>query len=101
MMSIAPPITQEASMIMDPETDSEKTSTKTCKYCLETGSSDDVLISPCKCKGSMRFVHRKCLKQWGMRKVFSVENDYISILYWEDMQCDLCQAPLSGRNFIY
>jgi hypothetical protein len=32
-----------------------------CWICFE---SSGVLIAPCRCKGSVRFVHQKCLKEW-------------------------------------
>ncbi|KAI3631044.1 hypothetical protein MIR68_010534 [Amoeboaphelidium protococcarum] len=40
---------------------------KTCRICF--GGSDDIptlgrFLSPCKCKGSMKYVHLECLQQW-------------------------------------
>ena len=32
-----------------------------CRICLETG---EALISPCRCVGSMAFVHEECLRVW-------------------------------------
>ena len=32
-----------------------------CRICF---SSKDKLISPCKCSGSIKYVHKKCLKKW-------------------------------------
>jgi hypothetical protein len=32
-----------------------------CKYCL---SSDGQMISPCLCKGSIGYVHNRCLQDW-------------------------------------
>ena len=38
---------------------------KTCRICLETDETpDDVLIAPCRCSGTMKYVHRKCLQEW-------------------------------------
>src|SRR3990167_334252 len=34
-----------------------------CRICREVGSSDE-LLSPCSCKGTIRFVHRDCLLIW-------------------------------------
>lgn len=33
-----------------------------CRICLEP--DDGSLIEPCSCKGSVRYVHENCLKQW-------------------------------------
>lgn len=36
-----------------------------CRFCLGSKHSDNnPLISPCHCKGSMEFVHFKCLNRW-------------------------------------
>ncbi|CAG9325983.1 unnamed protein product [Blepharisma stoltei] len=34
-----------------------------CRICLDSSRRDE-LIAPCKCKGSLKFVHKSCLKQW-------------------------------------
>lgn len=41
-----------------------------CKICLENEGiiEEDNLISPCKCKGTMKFVHRECLRRWRYHK---------------------------------
>jgi hypothetical protein len=33
----------------------------TCKYCYESGNN---LISPCKCDGHLKYVHKDCLTSW-------------------------------------
>jgi len=36
-----------------------------CRICLmEDNEADNPLITPCKCSGSMRFIHHACLKTW-------------------------------------
>ncbi len=42
---------------------------KTCRICFEeinnnNNNNDNSLISPCKCKGSMKWVHHNCLVKW-------------------------------------
>ena len=34
-----------------------------CKFCLEVDSSK-MLIHPCRCEGSIKYVHHDCLKTW-------------------------------------
>ena len=36
---------------------------RTCKICLETDPADE-LISPCRCRGGMKYIHRSCLEHW-------------------------------------
>eukprot|EP00746_Dinoflagellata_sp_MGD_P022620 gnl/MRDRNA2_/MRDRNA2_152914_c0_seq1.p1 gnl/MRDRNA2_/MRDRNA2_152914_c0~~gnl/MRDRNA2_/MRDRNA2_152914_c0_seq1.p1 ORF type:complete len:239 (-),score=23.73 gnl/MRDRNA2_/MRDRNA2_152914_c0_seq1:489-1205(-) len=36
-----------------------------CRFCLESEvGKDEELLAPCRCSGSMRFVHRHCLDRW-------------------------------------
>lgn len=41
----------------------------TCRICFESETADsqdpaNPLITPCKCSGSSKYVHRQCLAQW-------------------------------------
>ncbi|KAI8915089.1 hypothetical protein BC831DRAFT_168403 [Entophlyctis helioformis] len=35
-----------------------------CRVCRSPATPDDPLFHPCKCSGSMRFVHQQCLEDW-------------------------------------
>ncbi|VDP67418.1 unnamed protein product [Echinostoma caproni] len=35
-----------------------------CRICLEEGDPERVLLSPCRCKGTVGLVHRHCLQRW-------------------------------------
>lgn len=35
-----------------------------CRVCRCSSTSDQPLYYPCKCSGSIRFVHEDCLKEW-------------------------------------
>lgn len=38
---------------------------KACRICLDDAEEEDnPFITPCKCAGSMRFIHLNCLKEW-------------------------------------
>lgn len=39
---------------------------KSCRICLLSGRSKDCneYVSPCKCQGSLKYVHQECLKFW-------------------------------------
>ncbi len=37
-----------------------------CRVCRDVGGE---LLSPCDCAGSMRYIHKECLKQWVLSKV--------------------------------
>ncbi|KAK2865616.1 hypothetical protein Q7C36_001672 [Tachysurus vachellii] len=38
--------------------------TEVCRICQSEGDEECPLISPCRCMGSLRFVHHACLHQW-------------------------------------
>lgn len=51
-----------------------------CRICLDT---EGQMFSPCKCCGSMKYVHRECLKQW--RGINRMRPTYA--------RCDMCRTP--------
>ena len=67
----------------------------TCRICLGDGS-DGQLFSPCKCKGSMKYVHKTCLDTWRSTAVKRAS-------YYE---CDTCKyrynlRRVSASNFLH
>lgn len=58
-----------------------------CRICLGD-SSEGRFISPCKCKGSIRFVHAHCLEKWRNSSINPKS-------YWE---CDQCKYKYSFRR---
>ena len=73
-----------------------------CRICYRDDSDEkDPLISPCKCKGSMKYIHYKCLKNWFNSKIEddilkdSYNNEVHSITYnRKDISCELCNEQL-------
>jgi E3 ubiquitin-protein ligase DOA10 len=58
-----------------------------CRFCLETReSSNEELVTPCKCSGSIKYIHISCLKKW-------VSNDerYIDTR----LTCNMCETAYS------
>ena len=54
-----------------------------CRFCLEI--DEQALISPCKCRGSVKYIHAECRRKW------VIVNDTIQ----EDrLLCSICKAPL-------
>ncbi|XP_068699883.1 uncharacterized protein [Montipora foliosa] len=54
-----------------------------CRIC-HCGDETEVLISPCLCTGSVKFVHHSCLMNWLQRVVMS--------------KCELCLFPLAVKR---
>ena len=72
------PSNQIGPNVSKPATPSERS----CRICFDTESSSHHLISPCRCSGSMKFVHEDCLKIW----LLSQEKDL------SDSICDICKS---------
>lgn len=66
-----------------------------CRICLESSSNDAAggeslgrLLSPCRCKGTMKYVHATCLDQWRAASARSSSA----------VACDQCGAPYRFRK---
>ena len=60
-----------------------------CRFCLEPQADlANPLIEPCPCKGSVRFVHRNCLKRW-------VQLDPAT----NGRACSICRLPFEVSVF--
>ena len=73
-----------------------------CRICYGDDTSDEnPLICPCICKGSMKYIHYDCLKNWLNSKIeedISVdsENPEIEVISYnrKDISCELCKEKL-------
>lgn len=68
---------------------------RVCRICLEDEEdvqSGNPFITPCKCMGSMKYIHLKCLREWTDSKKQFLEQDGIVSYYWENLNCELCKA---------
>ena len=57
---------------------------KICRICFESEIPDNLLISPCRCKGSMKYVHQECLKVWLLSQFIDLN----------ESTCDICKNKL-------
>ncbi|KAH3685024.1 hypothetical protein WICPIJ_004004 [Wickerhamomyces pijperi] len=44
--------------------DSSHTELHTCRICQGEGTPEDPLFYPCKCRGSIKYIHQFCLEEW-------------------------------------
>ncbi|KAM3143904.1 hypothetical protein pb186bvf_003955 [Paramecium bursaria] len=70
-----------------------------CRLCLSNLDCDDnPLITPCKCSGSLQFIHLQCLQQWITTKNnIEVINNSVVVFFWSQMKCELCKSTFN-RN---
>lgn len=65
-----------------------------CRICLSTiVDTDEDFIEPCKCSGSMKYVHIKCLQTWNNSKLKIKENSNVKHMHWKGLECELCKKP--------
>jgi E3 ubiquitin-protein ligase DOA10 len=78
---------------------------RACRICLDEEEDEtNPFITPCKCMGSMKFIHLKCLRNWLDSKRVSQKLEGVYSYYWEELVCELCKEALSLSNsflFIY
>jgi E3 ubiquitin-protein ligase DOA10 len=64
-----------------------------CRICLqEENETLNPLFSPCKCSGTMKYIHVNCLKEWLNSKKVSKETPFARTYFWKTLDCELCQT---------
>lgn len=67
-----------------------------CRICLSDSTDEnDILISPCKCIGSLKCIHLNCLKEWLKSKIHIKNTEAFTYISWEKLECELCKTNLS------
>lgn len=65
-----------------------------CRICLsEVYLPENPLISPCKCTGTMKYIHLTCLQMCLKSKINTRSSDSSLSFSWKTMSCDLCKKP--------
>ncbi|OAF64946.1 E3 ubiquitin-protein ligase MARCH2 [Intoshia linei] len=70
---------------------SSPTCSKMCRYCQSTKNSH-TLISPCKCIGTMAYVHDRCLRRWIRNKS---KNGAVGSIA---QTCELCETKYNSKK---
>ena len=75
-----------------------------CRICLsEAYENDDIdnpYLSPCKCSGSMRHIHWKCLHKWMKSKSQVNDETHCLTFLWKNFKCELCKEVIPCKNTI-
>lgn len=67
----------------------------TCRICLGGECDrDDPMITPCKCIGTVRYIHLSCMKECLKSRMNIRKNEYYVSLTWENVFCELCKTKL-------
>ena len=71
----------------------EPNETHYCRICYQKEiSKNDPLICPCKCYGSMKFVHLSCLKNNINLKIHKKHDKYYDMYLYQNYNCEICLA---------
>lgn len=72
-----------------------------CRICLgDTEEEDNPFITPCKCDGTMKSIHVKCLQQWLKSRLHPKETAYSISFVWKAFDCELCKHPFPSKKRI-
>jgi hypothetical protein len=64
-----------------------------CRFCWDNESTViNPLLSSCKCKGGVQYIHYLCLKEWIKTKRQSKESPNMCSYYWKAFECEICKT---------
>ncbi len=71
-----------------------------CRICLDPGEYTNPLITPCKCSGSVKYIHLNCLKTWLAKRLNVVKTQCCVTINWVALSCEMCKAPFRYRIYM-
>lgn len=89
-------------MVIRPSSErSSRSGVPVCRICLSEEGDDpktNPLFSPCKCAGTMKYIHLECLQEWLNSRMITKETPCTTTYYWKNLECELCKS--SFPNFV-
>ena len=67
---------------------------------MDPGEFENPLITPCKCSGSVKYIHLNCLKAWLAKRLNAVKNPHCITINWLPLSCEMCKAPFRYRIYM-
>ncbi|CAG9331348.1 unnamed protein product [Blepharisma stoltei] len=73
-----------------------------CRICLNNeNSTENPLISPCYCTGTMKHIHISCLQEWLKNKAVVISKfQKVTSFFWNELSCEICKAPFPLSIYI-
>ena len=64
-----------------------------CRICLsEENELENPLFAPCKCAGTMKYIHLQCLQFWLNSRKITKETAFTKTFFWKTLECELCKT---------
>lgn len=64
-----------------------------CRICFSnTNTKENPLFAPCKCTGTVKFIHFGCLKAWLNLKLVTQLILNMRYYYWKTFECEICKT---------
>ncbi len=67
-----------------------------CRICLSEEEPESAninpLFSPCKCAGTMKYIHLNCLQEWLNSRMITKESASTKTYFWKNLECELCKS---------
>lgn len=65
-----------------------------CRICLSDSFQDpnNPMINPCKCSGTMKYLHLVCLQKFIESKIQTRVGDNVTLLSFKSIECDICKT---------
>lgn len=68
-----------------------------CRICLgDDNEADNPLLTPCKCAGTMKFIHILCLQKWLKSKLQMKQTEFYTSMIIKPLLCELCRTQFPG-----
>jgi hypothetical protein len=69
-----------------------------CRICLsEFTEQDNPLVNPCRCAGTMKYVHIKCLQLWLKSRLHTRDTATAFTIAWKNLDCELCKKAFPSH----
>lgn len=63
-----------------------------CRICLSEDEPGNPIIAPCKCIGSVKYIHLNCIQEWLEGKKHKKETDFVNSYIWRGLECEICKT---------
>lgn len=63
----------------------------------EEEDDDNEFICPCKCSGSMKYIHKECLREWLNGKKLVYNGERVKSFFWKALECELCKTAFEHK----